>query len=748
MKRTASVVGCALALLVLAPPAPAAARDAERVVIVTLPGVTWFDIIEADTPILDRLTDRGAAAALSVRTAIRPSVPERAYLTLGAGNRGQVRQGDAVASEAYRADEVVGAVSASDALRTIVGSHRSGAVVHLGIAQLHAMQETRLFGTRTGSLGEALARAGIPTGVVSAGDLALEPRPDQRRRAVTLTVVDEQGTIDHGAVDGLLTADPSTPFGVRTDETAFRAAVRQAVGSARVVAVEPGETLRADEFSRIASPEQAVRHKEEALERADALVGVVASELGPRDVLIVAAVSGPLNQREERLTAIVAHGQGFEGGRLVSPTTRRDGIVGLIDIAPTVLGLLGVEKPESMSGSAMRATGESETDKAAALHRLNRQSVFREAFSDVVFVVFVAAQVALAALAFVAFLRRQRWALAALPWLACTILAMPSATLMVRLVDVSRFGHLVAHLMLWTLVAALTIAAQYVPGPRWAGGVLLLGLTTLSFGADLLTGAHLQTNAVFGHSPIVAGRFYGVANAGFGILASAGILALMGIVDLRGRTRAPYWAGAGLLVLVALVGLPPFGANFGGLITTFFAVCVTWLLARYGRVRWRVAVAVAAAAIALAVVVSLVDMTRPAVDQTHLGRFASSVVQGGLPALVRTVLRKGLASVGTLGFTGWTYIIPVSAAVIALLVYKPRGVLRDVIPRHPVLRAGLWGTVVVGVVGFALNDSGVVLPGVAIAHAAPLLVLMGVETVSPTARPAAAAAVERAPVEP
>jgi uncharacterized membrane protein len=93
--------------------------------------------------------------------------------------------------------------------------------------------------------------------------------------------------------------------------------------------------------------------------------------------------------------------------------------------------------------------------------------------------------------------------------------------------------------------------------------------------------------------------------------------------------------------------------------------------------------------------------------------------------------RKIASQLGSLQTTRWTYFLPFAMAGLAVLLAKPPGILRDALVSRRLLRAALWGVVVVGVVGFAVNDSGISITAVAIAHAIPVLVLVAIDSVSP-----------------
>lgn len=743
VRAAAGLLAAAAVFAVFAVSAPgASAAPSRRVVLFTMPGITWEDVRAARTPALDRLIRDGAVAAMSVRTAFFRSDPARGYLTLGAGNRAFLRNDDPAADLAYPAGTHVENGTAAQALRRRMGTTRPGGIVHLGLPYLATQTRTKGgFGTLVGSLGEALRRDGVPRAVVAAGDLKPGALSTQTmRRTAVLGVVDRRGSVDAGTVEGLVVTDPTGAFGVRTDPGAFDAAVRTALTDARLVLADPGETLRADAFALESTPEQRRLTMALALQRSDEILGRVAAMLRPGDVLYVVAVSSPSAAVMDQLTPIVRWTpQGADRGWLTSPSTRRDGIVTLTDVAPTVLADLGVDEPPSMTGTPVRVVRAPASGRVGALMELNRESLFRERFVAVAAAGFIALLVIVAVLAFAFFFTGSRGLGRFLRVAAYAILAVPPATLLGRAIALDALGLAGASVVFYALVTALVIVAFLVPGPRWSGGVALLLLSAGLLTGDLLTGARWQLNGAFGYSPIVGGRFYGIGNLGFAMLFASGFLGLTGLADLRGADRAPTWLGLGLAALVVVDGLPQFGADFGGVLAGVPAVAVTVWMARGRRIRWRSLLALGATAVALAVLATLADLARAPESRTHLGRFAARVAAGGFPALWEVVARKAAANVGLFGFSVWTFAIPVALSVLALLLWRPRGILRDVIPQHPVLRAGLAGALVAGVAGFAVNDSGIAIPAMVLGHVVPLLVLMGVETVLPGADAAGAA---------
>ncbi len=738
MRRILAPALVVLAAVSLGAPTAAAAaepvgRGAERVLIFTMPGVTWEDVEDARTPAIDGLVDSGAVAAMSVRTAARRTDAARGYLTLGAGNRANVRMGDVLAQLAFNVEDPFEGGTAGDALRRRTGRAPRGEIVHLGVPMLERRQRSLHYGTEVGALGEALAAAGIPRAVVSAGDLADEPQGTATlRRSSVLGLVDATGSVDGGRLDNLVTDDPGGPFGRATDPAHFLAATRDALASARVILVEPGETLRADDFTEVVASGRQAAVRRWALQRTDALLGAVLAELGPRDLVIVVSVSGPQGTPREQLTPLIVSGHGVERGLLTSPSTRWEGLAALTDVAPAVLDALGLAVPASMTGTPLRHVADASADRSERMAELSRVSLTRERVTPLVATVLTVLLFLLAILAFLVFVGDGSRPLGrALLGLAYMVLAIPPATLISRAVGAHALADAGYHLVIWSVVVLLAILAAALPGPRWGGGVVLLLMSALLHLGDGLLGGPLQLNAVFGHSPIVAGRFYGLSNGGHAILYPAAFLGLLGLLELSGRRRAPLWSGPALLVVPLLVGLPMFGANFGGFLAGLVGVGTAFAIARGWRFRLPWVAGVGVGAVVLAAGLTALDAARPPEVRTHLGRFALRVSEGGWEALTTVITRKVQANLGVIGFTSWTLMIPIALAVCALFLMRPRGILRDTLPRHPLLRAALIGSIVTAVVGFAVNDSGIAIPALIFGHVAPFLVLLALDADMP-----------------
>ena len=274
------------------------------------------------------------------------------------------------------------------------------------------------------------------------------------------------------------------------------------------------------------------------------------------------------------------------------------------------------------------------------------------------------------------------------------------------------------------LVVAAALAGPWrrdILGP----GTVIAAVTATVLGLDLVTGSHLQLNSMMGYSPLVGGRYYGMGNIAFAVLATSSLLAAAGVAQWLEPRRGRRAAVAAVLVLTLTAALldswTAWGSDFGGLIAFVPGLATTALLVAGRRVSFIRLQLLRATGMALVLGVAWVDYLRPPSRQTHMGRFFGQLVKGNsLPWLER----KFTAMMHTFGNYTLMPVVVVAFLFVLLVLHRPgragAGGLELAYERAPMLRAGLSGAFVTALVGGAVNDSGVAVPALALAVAVPL----------------------------
>jgi len=197
-----------------------------------------------------------------------------------------------------------------------------------------------------------------------------------------------------------------------------------------------------------------------------------------------------------------------------------------------------------------------------------------------------------------------------------------------------------------------------------------------------------------------------------------------GLLVWQVPTRAGIRTAIGLLaVTVVVMGAPFWGNDFGGAISAApgFAI-LAWLLLGH-ELRWRTVWIFFGVFVAAGLLVGAVDLLRPSDQRTHVGKFFEQAgTDFGSATLV--LRRKAAENLSVLGHSVLLFcVVALAVLVVYLLWVRPRS-LRTLFARVETARATVIALAVVTVLGFALNDSGITIPGMIAAVTEAALVIL------------------------
>ena len=242
-----------------------------------------------------------------------------------------------------------------------------------------------------------------------------------------------------------------------------------------------------------------------------------------------------------------------------------------------------------------------------------------------------------------------------------------------------------------------------------------------------------------------SGRFAGYGNFAFSLVAICAVIMVTGawaIATPAGQkdpgqkdpeaqqAGRSWWRAYGLAAIAAILaftvvvdGYPAYGSDVGGVLAAVPSFTVVLLVLAGVQITWRRLLLVGLLTVATLAAFALVDVSRPPEARTHLGRLVTSDSTG----LSMIVQRKLFANLNILTSSVWTWVVPIALAFLIVLSLRrfgppqpgsPNG--RSTAPATsalgalrrelPGMRACLWGALVVAVLGFALNDSGIAVP--------------------------------------
>lgn len=697
-----------------------------RVLVVTVPGLTWSDVSAEATPNLQALVDRSAIGDVSTRIGTYRQSTTAAYLTLGAGTRSVVP--DADKGVALNPDEVHGGVAAAELVRRRTGGAVDG-IAYIPVGATMEANADSPFASEPGTLGQALHDAGINRAVIANADAAegfptdAPPPEGAYKRSAATALMDRTGVVPEGNVGrDLLQVDPTAPFGRRLSEDAvvrtFETAWNEPGQS--VVLVEASDLSRAAAYASRAGEQQQSKLEARALADGDALLGRLLDQVDPlTDSVLVLAPTAPGGLGVAALQA-----PDVDGGMLRSASTRRKGYVYLADVAPTVLELLGQPAPDGIEGTPMDAVP-ARGDRVERLERQADAAQVRAARLPLVVALVILALLVLV-LVVAAGERAPAKLHAAVRPLSFAALGLVPGTFLAALVPATQTSALVYALVVLGVAAAVgalsTLADQRWPG---VGALVAVGSVLGLVAVDLLVGAPLQVNTIFGYSMAVAGRFTGLGNLAFALFASAGVCFAVLVHDRFGARAMP-WIAATLVAVILFEGLPMLGADVGGVLSVVPAFALTFLVLRGRSIGWREVLAAGLAGVAVVAVLGLLDSSQAASSQTHLARIGQHLAAGRIDAVGTILWRRVHASFGGSVLLVWllcTALVGAAllqAGAVARNLVGPGAPERHRSPEAVALAVGLGALAGIGLV---VNDSSIAVPATMLIVIVPVLIL-------------------------
>lgn len=758
--RALVLVAALVALLLGAPtasaaPAPADAEPPETpLVLAGVSGLQWSDVDAARTPHLWRLIGGGSVASIAVRT-LTPTCPVEGWLTLSAGSKAVAQP--AVTDDVDDTQEDAGQapldgapavgcptvpVPPTTADRTSDSTTDSTERTHVpGWAELAATDPLTPNTAEPGALGHVADVADVATSCAT----AVGP-------GAAVALADASGDVPRYLPDaGRLTA----------------AQVAECPATVVDLGVLP----------------DAASERTAAVEELDAQVGRLADLLPAGGRLVVAGISDTPLGPSDLQVVVDWTSPGGSATWLSSTSSRWAGVVVLADLSATLADTLtggalsGTAPEEEASTDTETPTGAADDvdeaggaddaddsltealapftgsplergdDRRISVSRTVENRQYLSVLTDTVprLSPLVLGLVGLADVVVVGALllaRRRgstsapaspvtrtarRVGLAVLVVASSLPVAASLATLSRWWAAPSPVTTLVLSLTVAALVAALVawFARLLLPRSPWRLATSLAGVTWLVVTVDGLTGTTLQQGSLLGPAPSLGARFYGFSNTVFAVYAVVGLVLAAGLaaaVRARGGSpaRAGWTAAAVGLVTVLVDGLPPFGADFGGILALVPGFAVLALGVAGVRITWRRVLLVAAGTVLVVAVVSVVDWLLPG-PGSHLGGFVESVVEG-----------KALGVVAGKAAGAWATVAnPAGAAALLVCVAAAWAVLApgrarlDGLDRayrqDPVLWRLVVALVVTAGVGTLLNDSGVAVAVIVLALAVPVL---------------------------
>lgn len=706
-------------------------KDDHRVVMFSLPRVTWKNLNAADTPNIDKVVNQGSVAAMSVRTLGPVTTPAEGYATISAGNRAAAV--DSSKSSFLQPNEVFNGDIASSIYRDERGKvgFKNPIALGVGFEVSKRANKRGLFDSRIGSFASALYDHNRSIAVFGNTDTCETDDPTCFERAIGYIGSDSQGVVRYGDLSREL-LQPSTPdetTQLSIDPTIIANKAKAALKKNDVVVVECSDLERVELARSRTKANISDENFKKALEQCDKTIGNILDAISlNKDQIYIFSSSAP--KAQEQTTVFAAAGNGIPKGYTASSTTRREGVVTLVDIAPTILSDYKIKVPGSMGETLLdwRKNSLSGEERQNYLIKMNNQAIIRDK-SVAPAALFLVIMVVLSVLtAMIAYTRTKSWRTAA-QYLSLVTVCIPSIGFLMK-PWIETLGSASTVIFTMAITSAILGAILLWCAKKWGVVLVILGIAVFNllvqFG-DILTGGNLQFNTVFGYSPVVAGRFAGFGNLAFAIVAISAIIVVAMVKELTNAKPNVNQSriNIGLIVFMVLVliidGAPYFGSDVGGVLALTPTIFVIGFMLYNKRVGIKALLISAVVTIGALITFAFIDLARPVSQRTHLGRFAESLVRGDAGIIIE---RKITANIRILTTSVWLVVVVVALCYVMFLFLHPERFLRKTNEAHPGFRYLAFPGIVVAVLGMVLNDSGVAIPGMMLAIALPTVSLL------------------------
>ncbi len=661
-------------------------------------------------PTINGLIKNGAIGLMNTRTSTRANT-YKAYATIGAGTRAEATS-----------DSLSFTVIDHEALE--IYNRRSGltllqnGIVNINIAKLWKQNETGEYGAIPGSLGQSLQRIGVKTAVISNSDT-----DETRIRLGPAIAMDHNGYINYGEIDdNILEKDPSYPFGIKSNYKNILDSFKNYYEKSDFIVVDLGDVSRLERYKDNLTHEQYINLKLKTLNDINLFTEALLNSIDLNNSRIFMFSPYPSSKditSGRNLSPVLVYGEGVSSGLLYSDTTRRAGIVGNIDIAPSILQYFDTDSPY-IQGKVFNFVRFN--DNYNFLVSLEEQVVKTSNYRYPVLSSFASFEILISVLSLTILLFREKFKPGVIIFitivLLCTMI-IPLVLLIIPLFKVTNLVHIFFIIILAVLLFSI-LARKFLK--ELDAIIFISGLTTIFILIDLVFNANLMKASLLGYDPIIGARYYGLGNEYMGVLIGSTIVFTTALLDRYQVNRKSSLFI--FFVTIFIIGLPKFGANVGGTITAVSAFSFTALRLYKVKISLKQIIFIGLMVFAVVFIMAFVDL-KLIKSQSHLAGAIKGIIEGG-PSVVLLILKRKISmNLRLIRVTIWSKVLITTIGILGILLYRPVKMIKKLVACYPNITIGWTGIVVGCVVTFAVNDSGIVAAATSIIFLATSLLYLG-----------------------
>ena len=666
---------------------------------------------------------RGYIGAVNLKTAGTMNDVNN-VVTFGSGTRAV---GADAGTRAYSGHEQADGILAKDSFYQYNGFETKPDNVFIpGIQHVLYNNLSQPYTIIPGLLGQTLHEQGLKTAVWGNSDKGEEPY-----RIAALMVMDRMGIVDMGDVSAR-TSEVSVDqmYGLRTNYSYLETKMSEVGESAAVSVIELGDLYRLYAEKRGIAESYFYQQKGKILTEVNGFMSRLVDN--QREDQLIILLSPMIHEDAQALKSlmsplVILAPQG-NGGTVFTSTTRQTGIVGNVDIAPSILHWLGLSTAKGMVGRPISFTVDNgsfwtEWERIKHIHATRSQVLYSYVTFQII-VLIVGAGL---------------W-LYAFPGKLAYDFANRFIRFLLIVLTLSPFLFLLLPLFPRLFSVNLTVVVLFTLGFSLAAILGRVSFVWMFFLVSLINWVPILLDGILGQSalmkrsylgydPIIGARYYGIGNEYMGVVIGSSILSL-GMLLEWAKHRMHLIKGLAVTVFglyLLFFSLPKWGTNAGGALTAVAAYSTSFIRLFHIPLNrkfifWGM----------LAVFISLstlffVNMIGEDETQSHIGRAMNMLIQGDVQEISNIVERKLEMNWKLIRVSSWSKVFITSLLILGLLCYRPPGVMGHLSRKYPYVFRSFFGIIVGAFTALIVNDSGIVAAATTIIYMVVPLLYLGLK---------------------
>ena len=648
MKKKAMALVLMITIIVCIIPINTFANNSYKTIVINMNRSNFNDFLEI--PILKKqLEDRGYIALMNIR-GDQGTSDNRSYASIGAGGRVNTYISDFKDFKNINNDN-------KEIFKSNTGKNaKSVNDLSINLSINDNLNEGK-YGSTLGELGETLTNNNLKVSVLGNADIGT--KPEELNRNIAAMAMDHYGRIYSGDVDNLNKKDDFMPFRISTDYEKLKKETINEYKKSDVTFIELGDTYRLDLYKPYLNESTYKSMEKRTHKKIDDYLNSVFKLVNKNDVVyIISAFPKDIDYKNKRRLSPVLKFDGNKKGLLTSSTTRRDGIIGNVDIGTDILSHYNL-KSDKMVGRKLEKVNNNENIKflekeySKIVNISDVRGTIIQFFINFIFIILILSIVFLIFRNYIEkkYCKNIKRVFSFLKELSKLGLIMPISFLLAPLFNFNtKFGIYLSIISL-TIFIYIILKLIFKSDKNQIG--LIASISILIIILDALLGSYLMKNSIMSYDAIVGARYYGIGNEYQGIIIGSSIAAMSILIANKKLPKiiVPILS----IIILYISASPTMGANVGSAISESVALILFIMLIFNVKIDFKKIVLILMGACIVVFGFAAIDLLSG--SQSHLSLFINRIMSNGPSAIIETFGRKISMNIQLMQHSSWVRII-------------------------------------------------------------------------------------------